>query len=332
MAEPAEPPPDAAPASSAPRPPNIVKRTSARAQLVMDSATQRYEPARYALSCYERFRRLNGSILAASIAFRVFLFLVPLTLILVGVAGFWVSAGHDLTLDSKHLGAALASTVSRAGNDSKRSWWVLILAGIGTMLYTAWALFSTLARSSAQLWEMWEYQPTPARQRLRFIGGLLLTLAFLLVSRWIRAQLAIGVAINVLAVGVHLVLALVLMAFLPNRARHWSDLLPGALVASVGMIALNVFAVVWLPHKLATLSETYGALGVAVATLGYLALLGYLLVAAILTNVMWQEYRSASASSGDAPRNVANEPKRVLVASASSVWFAHDLMLCILNR
>jgi hypothetical protein len=29
--------------------------------------------------------------------------------------------------------------------------------------------------------------------------------------------------------------------------------------------------------------------------LGYLALLGYLLVAAILTNVMGQEYRSASA-------------------------------------
>ena len=40
------------------------------------------------------------------------------------------------------------------------------------------------------------------------------------------------------------------------------------------MVVLNVFTVVWLPHKLASLSATYGALGVAVTTLGYLALLG----------------------------------------------------------
>jgi uncharacterized BrkB/YihY/UPF0761 family membrane protein len=87
------------------------------------------------------------------------------------------------------------------------------------------------------------------------------------------------------------VLALLLLAFLPNRAGRWSDLLPGALVATAGMVALNVFAVVWLPHKLASFSETYGALGVAVTTLGYLVLIGYLLVLSILTNVMYQEYK-----------------------------------------
>ena len=141
---------------------------------------------------------------------------------------------------------------------------------------------------------MWEYRPTPASQRLRFIGGLLLTLAFLLVSRWIRGSLGLGLAINVVSVLVHLVLSLVLLAYLPNRASRWMDLLPGAIVASIGLIGMNVFTVVWLPHKLASLSETYGGLGVAVATLSYLTLLGYLLVASILANVMWQEYRSAA--------------------------------------
>jgi uncharacterized BrkB/YihY/UPF0761 family membrane protein len=82
-----------------------------------------------------------------------------------------------------------------------------------------------------------------------------------------------------------------LLAFLPNRAAHWRDLLPGALVASAGLVGINVFMVMWLPHKLASLSATYGALGVAVATLSFLALIGYLLVASILTNVIWQEYR-----------------------------------------
>ena len=66
--------------------------------------------------------------------------------------------------------------------------------------------------------------------------------------------------------------------------------IPGVLVATVGLVGLNIFTVVWLPQELASLSATYGALGVAVATLSYLALLGYLL-ASILTNVIWHEYR-----------------------------------------
>jgi membrane protein len=273
------------------RPAGVVRRTTERAQHVVDDTSARYAPARYLVLAYERFRRLNGSILAASIAFRVFLFLVPLTLTLVGLAGYSAASGNDLQKDANGLGAALASTVAQAGNDSRRSWWVLILVGVASMLYTASSLFSTLSRSSAQLWEMWEYQPTPARQRLRFIGGLLLTLAYLLLSRWIHTNVALDVVLHVVSIAAHVVLAVLLLAFLPNRANHWSDLVPGALVTSAGLVGINVFTVVWLPHKLASLSATYGALGVAVATLSFLALVGYLLVAAILTNVMWHEYR-----------------------------------------
>jgi membrane protein len=138
---------------------------------------------------------------------------------------------------------------------------------------------------------MWEYHPAPARQRLRFIAGLLITLAYLLLTRWIRSDLAVGIVLQVVSIAAHLVLAVLLLAFLPNRASQWRDLVPGALVTTVGLIGINVFTVVWLPHKLASLSETYGALGVAVATLSYLAMVGYLLVASILTNVMWHEYR-----------------------------------------
>jgi len=275
-----------------PRPPGVVRRTATRAQQVVETTTGRYEPARYLLLAYQRFRRLNGSILAASIAFRIFLFLVPLTLTLVGAAGFSAASGSDLEDDSSRLGQALASAVAKAGEDSRRSWWVLVVVGAFSMLYTASSLFSTLSRSSAQLWEMWDYQPTPARQRVRFIGGLLLTLAMLLVGRWVRTNLPLGIALQVVSIAVHLGLALLLLAFLPNRANHWHELLPGAIVTSVGLLGLNLFAVVWLPRKIASLSETYGAIGIAVATLGYLALIGYLLVGSILTNVMWQEYRA----------------------------------------
>jgi uncharacterized BrkB/YihY/UPF0761 family membrane protein len=138
---------------------------------------------------------------------------------------------------------------------------------------------------------MWEYAPSSATKRLRFIGGLVLVIAFMAVSRFLRANLALGVAINLIGVAAHLGLALVLLAFLPNRATHWHDLLPGAILTAAGLVALDVFTVVWLPHKLASLSQTYGTMGVAIAILSYLALLGYLIVASILANVMWHEYR-----------------------------------------
>src|SRR4029079_18330344 len=38
------------------------------------------------------------------------------------------------------------------------------------------------------------------------------------------------------------------------------------------------------------------------------------------------------ASSGDAPKNVAKEQNSVLAVSDSSVWSAHDLTVCMLNR
>jgi uncharacterized BrkB/YihY/UPF0761 family membrane protein len=272
------------------RPAGVVRRTTQRAQRYVDHTTSRYEPARYAWLAYERFRRLNGSILAAGIAFRIFLFLVPLTLTLVGLAGASVASGNDLQHDASRLSSALANTVAQAGKDSQKSWLVLVLAGAVAMLLAASSLFSTLARCSAQLWEMWEVRATGASQRARFIGGLLLTLAILLAGRWIRTNVGLGIAVNVASVGLHVVLALLLLAYLPNRASHWHDLLPGALTTSAGLVGLNVFAVVWLPHKLASMSATYGALGVAVVTLSYLVLVGYLLVVSILVNVLWREY------------------------------------------
>src|SRR5438552_17736876 len=57
-----------------------------------------------------------------------------------------------------------------------------------------------------------------------------------------------------------------------------------------------------------------------------------LLPAFCKTEAKSQPSSAPPASSGEAPRKVANEPNKVFVASASSVWFAHDRTLCMLNR
>jgi uncharacterized BrkB/YihY/UPF0761 family membrane protein len=66
------------------------------------------------------------------------------------------------------------------------------------------------------------------------------------IERWIRTDLALGIVLRVATVAAHLALALLLLAFLPNRASRWIDLLPGAIVTTAGLLTLNVFTVVWL--------------------------------------------------------------------------------------
>jgi hypothetical protein len=243
---------------------SVVRRTADRAK----GYGSHDGPARAGLPWRARLRALPAAEpeILASIAFRVFLFPVPLTLTLVGIAGY---PSLRLASDESPWGSRRRlprPARLRRGDPFRASF---------TMLTTASSLFSTLSRSSAQLWEMWDYQPTPALRRVRFLGGLLLTLVILLVGRWIRTSAALAVVVHITSIAVHGALAL-LLAFFPTgdalaRPPAWRA------VATAGLVGLNVFAVVRLPHKLASLSETYGALGVAVVTLGYLVLLGYLL-------------------------------------------------------
>lgn len=47
---------------------------------------------------------------------------------------------------------------------------------------------------------------------------------------------------------------------------------------------------IWLPHTIASKSDTYGTIGVAASALGYLFLIGTIIIVATLVNVVWWEY------------------------------------------
>jgi membrane protein len=63
-----------------------------------------------------------------------------------------------------------------------------------------------------------------------------------------------------------------------GRRLSFRRLMPGAFLAALGMSALSVTSVVWLPRTIATSADQFGAMGVAFALLSWLVAAGFVLV------------------------------------------------------
>ena len=75
----------------------------------------------------------------------------------------------------------------------------------------------------------------------------------------------------------------------------WRDLLPGAVLVGVGIQVLHFVTVYWITYLLESKSETYGAIGAAVAILFWAYLLGRIFAAAAVLNAgAWQQRHTAS--------------------------------------
>src|SRR5207248_2670668 len=89
--------------------------------------------------------------------------------------------------------------------------------------------------------------------------------------------------------------------YLPNRAERWEDVVPGAVVFGVGVLLLHVVTVYWIVREVEHKTDTYGAIGAALAILLWAYLLGRLMAASAVLNVTLVDRR-------DEKRDTASEP------------------------
>ncbi len=113
------------------------KREAENARLWAEDARERSALVAFGFDYYERDRERYGGLLAGAVAFRLFLWLVPFALLLVGLLGAVTdledSAPDDLS-GSLGLQGALAKTLSESAQ--QRGWWIAILLGL---FGTVWA-------------------------------------------------------------------------------------------------------------------------------------------------------------------------------------------------
>jgi uncharacterized BrkB/YihY/UPF0761 family membrane protein len=285
--------------------PSLVQRTSERAKSARTTTTIRLEQleasnllVRLGADFVRRYLRTNAGLLAGSLAYRIFLVLVPAALVIVAAAGSAHSQGVDLEAEvggEMGLGQALATSIAAAGEDAGNGWQVVLTIGVLGLLTGASSLFSAMHRSYAQVWEIpLNTVRRTARARVQFMLGFVVFLLLLSLLAWVRrVGPVLGFTGALLIVAVALALLVALSAALPHRATDPLQLLPGAVVGGVAVIGLQVFSAVWVPRQVENYSETYGAIGVAVALLVYLAILGNVLVLVPLANATWWDHVSA---------------------------------------
>ena len=83
---------------------------------------------------------------------------------------------------------------------------------------------------------------------------------------------------------------------LPHREVGWIALLPGAALAGVGLLLVNVFNVYVTTRLVEDRANTYGALGVAAALLFSLVLVGRVIVVSAELNAEIDNRRRDAAS------------------------------------
>jgi uncharacterized BrkB/YihY/UPF0761 family membrane protein len=279
------------------------------ARAAIEARRPRVKSVDATLSAYERDRDRAGFLLAGALAYRLFLWLLPFTLVIVAGLGFLEASDHDNPSDlADNLGVVgLASkSVSEAAADAERARFIALLVGIAALYLASLGVIKAFRAVSALAWGVPAGQL--GRKPLAVLGCLGVFAAFFSVT-------FIGSAIRHRAPGPGVVatvligIAFVWLAFLglwilPRPSVHWTAVLPGAIAVGVGLQAIHLVNVYFISYRISSSSETYGALGVAAAILLSLFLIGRLFVAGVILNAtLWerQNARDNEATEGQSP-------------------------------
>jgi uncharacterized BrkB/YihY/UPF0761 family membrane protein len=247
------------------------------------------------LSLVERDSTIGGGLLAGALAYRLFVVLIPVALLCVSGLGLYaatVDQSPSTVAKEAGLTGLIASEVASAASSDGRL--LLFLAMVPTVLYAIVKLYRSIAVVHAIVWHgSGRGVRTSAAGVGVFIAALLLHLTAVEIVGWTRRHDQVS---GVVALLVYLVFVggawLVVSTQLPHREVHWQALIPGSLLFGAGLFVVNVLNVYVTTRLVADHADTYGALGVAIALLFSLVLVGRLMVGSAVLNAALDERRS----------------------------------------
>jgi uncharacterized BrkB/YihY/UPF0761 family membrane protein len=265
---------------------------AARARL--ESTRSRSRSVDATLAALERDRERAGRLLARALAYQLFLWLLPFTLVLVAGLGFLSSAHQSAPKDlAAHLGiVGLASqSISRAAADAEHARFVVLVVGVPVLYLASVGTITAFRTVSALAWGV-PAGPVPRKPLavLVFLGLPLAGGVVILVSTAIQhSSEGPGLIATALAVVAYIAISFVVLRALPRPDVPWTALAPGALALGLGMGAIHFIVVYFISNRVSRSSQTYGALGAAAALLLALYFMGRLFVAAVMLNsALWE--------------------------------------------
>jgi uncharacterized BrkB/YihY/UPF0761 family membrane protein len=249
----------------------------------------------------DRDSELGGGIIAGALAYRLFIWMLPLALVLVGGLGIAAEAAEETpeeAADSLGMGGLVSHSIASAATGNGR--WYALLIGIPILVYTTASVLRVLIVSHRLLWtdsRARAQRATPVATLRLLVLLLAFPFAGVLGSAIREWSPGVGILATALSVVPFAALWVLISTYLPHRDASWQALVPGALLFGVGVEALNVFTAYVLTPWALNKQGTYGALGLAAALLLSLFLISRLVVAAAVLNAtLWERRTPADVS------------------------------------
>ena len=278
-----------------------VERKRARALAFAERVTSQgplAAPAEIGWQVNRCLYRAGSGALAALLAYRVFIWLLPLAVVVVAALGVYADETDSSAagiVERFGLAGYFASSVAQTATSTSGGGRVLALVlGSLFLLYQTYAL---VRATSAVHSLAWGIRVVPVRRpTAATFSALALLLGALLAASTLRTLPdRLGTLTGTLAVlaayAVPSAAWLLASSRLPHRASRWTALVPGALVVGLAFALLHAFNVFLLLPWLESRQETYGVLGVAAGVLFTLYLLGWSISAGAALNRVLEDRR-----------------------------------------
>jgi uncharacterized BrkB/YihY/UPF0761 family membrane protein len=308
---------DQAPSGASPSRTERLKAQQAKLSSRVRETQQRLESARprsksvdAVFRTMERDTAAGGGVLAGAVAFRIFLFLVPFVFVLVVGFGLGASAANEsprALAESAGVGGLAAKAFASVGDLSVGERVLsLLVAGLALFLATR-ALVKVLRIVHALVWHV---RADKLDRPMRWVLGTLALVSVALVLTTLLATLrgqsfVLGLIATLLWIVIPGGLWLLVSWHLPHRDVPWTALVPGAVFLGVGLQVLNLVTVYWIAHQIESKTDTYGAIGFALALLLWAYILGRLITtAAVVNESLWarNEERLRARHERESPR------------------------------
>ncbi len=249
-------------------------------------------------STFERDVSSGGGVLAAALAFRLFIFMVPFVFVIVTAFPF---AGDATDQSPKELAdtfgiAGLVSTAITSANEM--SFWSrlsLLLVGIFGLVLASRSLVRVLRITHGLAWNARVPKlRRPTLAAIVLIGSIFGIVLLGALTSKLQDRVGILGLIPMLLAGVAFAAVWTFVQFhLPHADVPWTKLIPGSVLVALGVEGLQVVTVVWFTRYIESKSETYGAIGAALAILLWAYFLGRIVVSgAMLNAALYEQERS----------------------------------------
>ena len=261
---------------------------SERAREYAEDARARSPLVALGFDVYERDRRHLGGLLSGALAYRLFLWLLPFTLLFVGALGA-VTAAVGETPDELSDDLGLQGTLADLMRDAaeQRGWWIALIIGLFGTAYAGLGAVRSLRIAHAAAWGVRpERAARPAAGSAWLFVVVVLALAATAVATYLRERSGlVGGLVTVAGLWVlYFVIALRLSEVLPHRDVPRRALVTGAVLVAVGVQGLHLFTAYYLAGSADRATSVYGASGAALVILLWLFIMARLIIGGAVLN------------------------------------------------